>query len=318
MCRISDESLRELLPIELKYLIIICGPTAVGKTGVAVEIAKELETEILSADARQFYKELNVGTATPSEKELKDVVHHFVNFISIHDEYNAGKYEKDALECLKNIFKEKDTAVMVGGSGLFIKSVCQGFDKYPEIDYEIRNDLNKTYESKGIQPLQERLQQLDPGYYEDVDLANPRRVIRALEVCIGTGKPFSSFQTHTPRKRDFIPVSIGLNMERGALYERINERVDRMMEAGLLQEVKSLHLHKALNALASVGYKELIEYLDGEIDLDAAVDLIKRNSRRYAKRQITWFGKDKSIKWFPPDEIDGIMKYLGGLGLIRS
>lgn len=293
-----------------RNLIIITGPTAIGKTGLAVFIAKFLKTEIISFDSRQFYKEMKIGTAVPTDEERAEVPHHFIQNLSIHQDYTVGDFEKDALQKLEKLFQKHDTVVMVGGSGMFEKAVTEGLDEFPEIDKSIREELNQEFENQGIEPLQNELQQVDPEYFEQVDINNPVRIIRALEIYRGTGKPFSSFRKKQTAPRNFNLIKIGLELPREEIYERINRRVDLMMEEGLLEEVQSLYEFKHLNSLQTVGYKELFDYLDGKIELDFAVDEIKKNTRRYAKRQLTWYRKDENIKWFSPFEKEEILEYI--------
>lgn len=293
-----------------KTLIIIVGPTAVGKTNIGIEIAKHYKTEIISADSRQFFRETTIGTAKPSEEELLAVKHHFINSHSITQDFSVGHYEKQALETLNHIFSEHDYAVMVGGSGLYVNAIINGFDELPEIDITVRNTLNKKLKEQGISPLQQELEKIDPEYYQTADVNNPQRVIRALEVFYSSGKPFSSFRTGIKRKRAFKIVLIGLNMDREKLYDRINQRVDIMIEQGLIDEVKSLIPYQNLNSLNTVGYTEIFDYLNGNINLERAVELVKQNSRRYAKRQITWFKKVEGIKWFEPNQKEDIISYI--------
>lgn len=300
-----------------KYLIVILGPTAVGKTSLAIDIAKESGTEIISADSRQFFREMNIGTAKPGEEELKSVKHHFINSISIQDEYNAGMFERDALNILEIIYQKKDTAVMVGGSGLYINAVCNGFDELPHADKEIRANISQMYQREGIEYLRDTLNKLDEEHYKKIDIKNPHRLIRAIEVCMVTGKKYSEMRksengkrSEVKTKRLFIPIKIGLKMERAKLYERINLRVDEMMKQGLPDEVKNLEQYKHLNSLQTVGYKELFQFLEGKYDLNRAVELIKQNTRNFAKRQMTWFGKDKEIKWFDPNEKEKILQHI--------
>ena len=268
-------------------LIVIIGPTAIGKTELCIELAESLNTEIISADSRQIYNELNVGTAKPSEKELKRVPHHFIGKKSIHDYYTAGMFELDVLELLENLFNKHNQIIMTGGSGLYINAVCEGIDALPRVDPEIRNKLIEQYENEGIQSLRHDLKRLDPEYYEVADLKNPKRLLKALEITVMTGKPYSSFLTRPKKERPFNILKIGLNKDREELYDNINMRVDEMIDNGLLEEAKKLYKHKGLNALNTVGYKELFEYLDDTITFKRAIELIKRNTRRYAKRQLT-------------------------------
>ena len=291
-------------------LIIITGPTAIGKTGLAVFIAKALKTEIVSFDSRQFYKEMKIGTAVPTDEELAEVPHHFIQNLSIHDEYTVGDFERDALKKLEELFQKYNSVVMVGGSGMFEKAVTEGLDEFPEVDKTIRQNLIYEFDIYGLEPLQKELKEVDPDYYHQVDLNNPVRIIRALEVFRGTGKPFSSFRKNNSAKRNFNILKIGLELPREEIYDRINRRVDLMMEEGLLEEVKSLYKFKNLNSLQTVGYRELFDYLDGKFDLDFAVEEIKKNTRRYAKRQLTWYRKDEKINWFSPFEKEEILDYI--------
>lgn len=294
-----------------KYLISIVGPTAIGKTALSIKLAQQFHTEIISADSRQFFKEMQIGTAAPNEEELAAAKHHFIHHKSITDNYNVGAFEKDALQCLETLFKTKDVVIMVGGSGLYIDAVTKGLDDFPEVDSFIRETLNSDLESKGLAYLQEQLKTLDSVSYNTIAIDNPHRVIRALEICIGTGKPYSSFLNKDKSKRDFKTITIGLTADRAIIYNRINQRVDMMMDAGLLKEVENLLPHQHLNALNTVGYKELFNYLNGDWTLDFAVSEIKKNSRRYAKRQLTWFKKDDSILWFDYlTDINSIIKII--------
>lgn len=284
--------------IMTKTLISIVGPTAIGKTALSIKLANDFNTEIISADSRQFFKEMQIGTAAPTPSELAQAKHHFIHHKSVEDDYNVGAFEKDALHLLKQLFKTHDTVIMVGGSGLYVDAVTQGLDHFPKVPASIREQLNKQFKEEGLQALQEQLKTLDPNSYKHIAIDNPQRVIRALEVSIGSGKPYSSFLNKAKNKRDFKTISIGLTAERDIIYNRINNRVDLMMEQGLLTEVKNLQDKKHLNALNTVGYKELFKYLDGEWTLDFAVSEIKKNSRRFAKRQLTWFRKKEDILWF--------------------
>ncbi len=292
------------------YLITIVGPTAIGKTDLAIHLAKEFHTGILSADSRQFYREMSIGTAKPSEEVLNQVTHYFINSLHIQDEYTVGDYENDAITILKEIYKEKNSAILVGGSGLYVNAVTQGFDNLPKADAAIREDLNTILKEKGIYPLQEQLKELDPEYYQQVDRNNPQRVIRALEVMLATGKPFSSYRLNIEKPRPFKTIKIGLNTNREVLYKRINNRVDEMISAGLIDEVKRLLPYQHLNALQTVGYAELFDYLNGKTSLAEATEKIKQNTRRFAKRQLTWFRKDSDIKWFEPKQEMQIINYL--------
>ena len=287
-----------------KTLIVIAGPTAVGKTAIAIQVAKHYNTVVLSADSRQFYREMSIGTAKPDADELAAVKHHFIDSHSIHENFSVGDFEKQALALLDELFKEYDAVVMAGGSGLYIKAVCEGFDNLPVADAGTRDKLNKDFIKLGIKHLQERLKEVDPDYYEQVDIQNPQRLIRALEVFETTGKPISYYRKSTVNKRPFNIVKIGLNLPRDILYQQINYRVDKMLELGLIDEVKSLIPHRGLNALNTVGYSELFDYFDGNTDLESALDLIKQNTRHFAKRQLTWFRKDKDIHWLEADDED--------------
>lgn len=280
-----------------KNLISVVGPTAIGKTTLAIALAQYLGTEIISADSRQFFKEMSIGTAVPSREELALVPHHFIQHKSIHEKYSVGDFERDALDKLDRLLKDREYAVMVGGSGLYVDAVTIGLDHFPEVDPGIRKKLNSSLEQDGITALQEQLRSLDRAYYAQVDPNNPRRLIRALEICIGTGVPYSFFLNQEKKTRSFNTVTIGLEADRQVIYERIDKRVDLMLGNGLLEEVKSLEKYKALNALQTVGYRELFRYLDGEFDLDTAIAEIKKNTRRFAKRQLTWLRKKEGIIW---------------------
>ena len=286
----------------MKTLIVIAGPTGIGKTDLSIELAQMLDTVIISSDSRQLYQELKIGTAAPTSEDLAKVKHYMVGNKSIYDYYSAGKYELEVLDILKDIFKDKDTALLVGGSGMYIDAVCKGIDALPDADPEIRKQLIEKYEKEGIESLRFDLQRLDPEHYKAVDLKNPKRILRAVEVCIQTGKTYTSFLTKPKKERDFNILKIGLERNRNELYDRINKRVDLMLEQGLIEEARRFHKDKHLNSLNTVGYKELFAYFDKEYDLEEAVRLIKRNSRRYAKRQMTWFKRDNDFRWFHPDD----------------
>jgi tRNA dimethylallyltransferase len=293
-----------------KTLIVIVGPTAIGKTALAITIANYLNTEIISADSRQFFKEMEIGTAKPSKEELDAAPHHFINSHSIKDYFSTGDFEVSALKVIEDIFSGKDQAVMVGGSGLYINAVLNGLDELPETDLDIREALNQRLKDKGLSSIQAELSVLDPEYYAVVDRSNPQRLIRGLEFVLSTGKKLSSFQSRTRKTRPFKVVKIGLNKDRSALYRQIDQRVDLMMEKGLLEEVKGLLAFRDYNALKTVGYAELFDYLDGHTPLEAAVDKLKQNTRRFAKRQLTWFRRDEEIKWFEPDQTTEIIQYI--------
>lgn len=281
-----------------KTLISIVGPTAIGKTALSIKLASHFNTEIISADSRQFYKEMQIGTAAPTPSELASAKHHFIHHKSIKDTYTVGDFEKEAISTLENLFKTKNSVIMVGGSGLYVDAVTKGLDEFPKVDSSIRTSLNETLNSKGIKPLQEQLKTLDLKSYETIAIDNPHRLIRALEICIGSNKPYSSFLTSTSKTRTFKTITIGLIAERDIIYDRINTRVDYMIEAGLLDEVKRLQSMQHLNALNTVGYNELFKYLNDEWTLDFAISEIKKNTRRFAKRQLTWFKKNSETLWF--------------------
>ncbi|WP_159024159.1 tRNA (adenosine(37)-N6)-dimethylallyltransferase MiaA [Formosa sp. L2A11] len=280
------------------YLISIVGPTAIGKTALSIKLAKHFKTEIISADSRQFFKEMQIGTAAPTPEELSEAPHHYIHHKSIEDVYNVGTFEKEALHTLETLFKTHNTAIMVGGSGLYIDAITRGLDNFPKVDTNIRIALNAQLDSEGLKSLQEQLEQLDPKSFKTIAIDNPHRVIRALEICLGTGQPYSSFLNKNKDSRTFKTITVGLKADREIIYDRINRRVDIMMEQGLLDEVKSLEDKQHLNALNTVGYKELFNYLKGEWTLDFAISEIKKNSRRFAKRQLTWFKRNENTLWF--------------------
>ncbi len=295
-----------------KYLITVVGPTAIGKTAMAIELAKCFKCEIISADSRQFFKEMAIGTAVPDKEELEAAKHHFIQNISIKDNYTVGDFERDAVNRLEELYTNNDFAVLVGGSGLYIDAVLKGFDDFPEVSPEVRQELVTQYELNGISYLQEELKIRDPEHYENVAKENPQRLMRALEVCIASGKPYSSFLNIKKNSRPFTPIAIGLMAERQLMYDRINERVDIMIANGLLEEAMALYPYKNLNALQTVGYRELFNHFDGEYPLDFAVEEIKKNTRRFAKRQMTWFKRNDAVQWFnfktPPQEIINYIK----------
>ena len=302
-----------------KHLIVLAGPTASGKTATAIKLAKALETDIISADSRQFYKELSIGTAAPTEEELSQVNHFFVHHLSIDDKYDVADYEQDVLFLLKHYFKTNDVIVMTGGSGLFIDAVCNGLDAMPDISEEIRNRVTKMLEIEGLEVLQKEVEKVDNDYFQIVDKQNPRRLQRALEVFYQTGKPYSTFRRKNVAKRDFDIIKLAIHWDRDKLIARINKRVDLMMEQGLLDEVKSVYPKRHLNSLNTVGYKELFDYLDGKCTLEQAVELIKINTRQYAKRQMTWLRKNNDYKWFTIEEIDEMIDFCTDkAGLVRT
>jgi tRNA dimethylallyltransferase len=293
-----------------KYAIFIVGPTGVGKTAMAVRVAEALGTQIISADSRQVYKELSIGTAVPGPEYLSRVRHHLVHHRSVQDDYNASMFEVEALRIMEKLFGEHDTLVIAGGSGLYIQALTTGIDDVPGADPEIRKRLLKRLNDEGLESLRFELKKLDPRSWASIDLKNPARILKALEISLTTGKPYSSFLTRKSKPRDFTTLKIGLNLDRDVLYAGIEQRVEDMMENGLLDEVRSCLAYRDLNALNTVGYKELFDYLDGRISLDAAIHLIKRNSRRYARRQLTWFNRDDEIVWFSPDQFEDIMDHI--------
>jgi tRNA dimethylallyltransferase len=293
-----------------KNLIIIAGPTAIGKTALAIELAQHYGCPVISADSRQFYKEMSIGTAKPTVAEMLDVPHYFIDHISIQDTYNVGQYERDAIQLIETLFKEHEQLIVVGGSGLYINAIINGVDEFEEIPSLIREGLIKNFEEKGIVYLQEQLKQKDEAYYRQVDLNNPQRLMRALEVCIHTNKPFSQFRTNIKKERSFDIFPILINTNRETLYAKINHRVDVMMQQGLMNEVVALHPFKQLNALNTVGYKELFEVIDGKMSLEEAVNLIKQNTRRYAKRQLTWFNHQDDFESFEPSDLEKLKAYL--------
>lgn len=297
-------------PIKNKTLIVIAGPTASGKTAFSIELAKALNTVILSADSRQLYKEMSIGTAAPNEEELSQVKHYFVHHISIEDKYDVADYERDAMQLLDELFKTHDAVIMTGGSGLFIDAVCNGIDVMPDVQSEIREKVQKLLDEGGLKALQDEVLHLDPEYYAIVDQQNPRRLQRALEVCYQTGKTFSSFRSGNTIKRNFAIKKYAILWDRQALIERIDKRVDMMMEQGLLTEAKALYPKRHLNALNTVGYKELFAYFDGQCTLEEAVEQIKIHTRQYAKRQMTWLRKDTSYQWIMPEDFDNTVSAL--------
>lgn len=294
----------------MNTLIVVLGPTGVGKSDVSIQLAQYFCSEIISADSRQFFRELRIGTAVPSSEDLSAVPHHFIQTKSIHDYYNVSEYETEALQLINRLFQNKNPLILAGGSMLYVDTVCKGIDDIPTVDPEIREEVIRWYQENGMEALRERLLAVDPEYYGIADLNNPKRLLHAVEIHQMTGKPFSSFRKSTVRQRPFHILKIGINQDRQLLYDRINQRVERMMEAGLLDEAKSVYAYRKLNSLNTVGYKELFAFLDGTCLLEDAVDLIKRNSRKYARKQLTWFRRDQEIKWFEPEQIPEIIKYV--------
>jgi len=288
----------------MKHLITIIGPTAIGKTALSIQLANHYNCEIVSCDSRQFFKEMTIGTAVPNSKELAAAKHHFIQNKSIFENYTVGDFEKEAITTIEELFKTNDYVVLVGGSGLYVNAILKGFDDFPEIDPEVRQEVNANYEKLGIGYLQGELKKRDPDYFEKITtenpqtLLNPQRMMRFVEVCIGTGNPYSSFLNQKKNERSFTPILIGLEADRNLMYNRINQRVDIMINEGLLQEAKNLYPNKELNALQTVGYRELFSYFGKEFTLAFAIEEIKKNTRRFAKRQLTWFKRDQNIKWF--------------------
>ena len=291
-------------------LIVITGPTGVGKTSISLRLAEKFGCPILSADSRQFYRELKIGTAAPSDEELKLVKHYFIGTHSIFDEYNAGQYEEDAISLLEELFQEHEVVLLVGGSMMYVDAVCNGLDNIPTVKAEVREFWQQEFAAKGLEFIQNELKRLDEKHYAEVDLKNPKRIIHALEICSMTGKPYSDLRTGQRKNRNFDILKIGLNMPRPELYERINHRVDKMMKDGLLEEAAPLYPHKELNTLNTVGYKEIFAFMDGQYDLEFAVNMIKQDSRRYAKRQLTWFNRDEEINWFHPADEEKIEHFI--------
>lgn len=293
-----------------KKLVVIAGPTAVGKTNISIKLAKQFVTEIISADSRQFYREMKIGTAAPSKEEMNEIQHHFIGNLSVKDEYSAGKFERDCLITLESIFREKDVVIMCGGSGLFIDAVTNGLDKFPKVEPGIRDEINLNFQERGLLWLQEEVKKNDPDYFEIVDKQNHQRLLRALEIYLSSGKPYSNYRKKALKERNFEILKIMLMDDRNILYQKIENRVDRMMENGLLDEVKSLIPYKNFNPLNTVGYKELFDYLDGKLNLEMAVSKIKQNSRRYAKRQITWFRNSANYITYSPSDLDKIIYHI--------
>lgn len=293
------------------YLISLVGPTAIGKTTTAISLAKEFDTEIISADSRQFFKELNIGTAKPTKEEQEAAKHHFIDNLSIKEEYNASKFEKQVLEFLGVFFQKKNIGILCGGSGMYVDALLNGFDQnIPSADEELRKDLQTELKEKGIESLQRKLKELDPEFYEEVDLHNSKRLIRAIEICHLSQTTYSELRKGKKKKRSFEVIKIGLEMEREKLYHKINQRVDSMIDKGLIDEAKGVFLCRDHNALKTVGYRELFDHFDGKMSLDEAIEKIKVNSRRYAKRQISWFKRDEEIKWFSADRNKEIIQYI--------
>ncbi len=296
-----------------KYLVVIAGPTASGKTATAIKVAKALGTVIISADSRQFYKELPIGTAAPTKEELSEIQHYMIHNLNVEDKYDVADYEKDVLLLLNELFLKHDTVVLTGGSGLFIDAICKGLDTIPDISEENRNLVNELYEKGGLEALQNEVKRLDPEYYEIVDKKNPRRLQRAIEVCYQTGLPYFSFRKNSSKPRNFKVVKLALLWERNELICRINQRVENMIKDGLVEEAKSMLPKRNLNSLNTVGYKELFEYFDGKVSLGEAIEQIKIDTRQYAKRQMTWLRKNDDYKWFTIDEQENMLTYINSI-----
>jgi tRNA dimethylallyltransferase len=291
-------------------LIVLLGPTGVGKTDISIGLATHFGCEIISADSRQFFREMSIGTAVPTDHQLNKVNHHFLQFLSVKDYYSSSRFEQDVLELLPKLFLKNNIVLMTGGSGMYIDAVCYGIDDIPDVDPSVREKYISRYKEEGIESLRVALKLLDPEHYARVDLKNYKRILRALEICETSGRPYSSFLIKQKRKRDFKIILIGLERNREDLYHRINQRVDEMVKSGLEQEARQLYEFRNLNALNSVGYREYFDFFDGNITREKAIELIKRNSRRYAKRQMTWWGKNKEIKWFDPEKAYEIVEYI--------
>ena len=294
----------------MKTLIVIVGPTGVGKTALCLEVAERLGTFIINADSRQIFRDIPIGTAAPTAEEQKRVKHFFVGKLHINDYYNASMFENDVIKLLDKLFGEKDNIIMSGGSMMYVDAVCNGIDDIPSVNENIRQQVKSLYEADGLDIIKEKLKKLDPEYFEIVDKNNPKRVIHALEICLSTGKTYTSFRTNTKKERSFRIIKIGLNRDRDELYSRIDKRVDLMIENGLMEEAQQMYPYKELNSLNTVGYKELFNYFDGKCTLDEAIFKIKSNTHKYCRKQLTWFKRDKDIHWFNPDNVEEIIKYI--------
>lgn len=294
----------------MKTLIVIVGPTGVGKTALCIKIAERLNTVIINADSRQMFRELPIGTAAPNKDEMKRVKHFFVGNLSITDYYNASMFENDVMHLLDSLFAEKDVVLMSGGSMMYIDAVCNGIDDIPTVKEDIRQQVKTDFERDGLDAMRRRLEQLDPEYYAIVDKNNPKRIIHAVEICMSTGKTYTSFRTNKKKERPFKIIKIGVTRERVELYDRIDKRVDEMMAAGLHNEAQRMYPHRGLNALNTVGYKELFDYFDGKCTIDEAVFRIKYDTHKYCRKQLTWFKRDKETQWFSPENVEEIIKYI--------
>lgn len=295
---------------KINTLIVLLGPTGVGKTNLSLRLAEKYQAQIVSSDSRQIFKQMQIGTAAPTSEQLARIQHHFVGKLELTDYYSAAQFEIDVLAFLENYFQSHSVAIMTGGSMMYIDAICKGIDDIPTIDQKLRDELMDLYEKEGLDPIRSQLKMLDPIYYDQVDLQNPKRVIHALEVCLMTGAPYSNLRKKTIKERPFRILQIGLKRDREELYQRINQRVDEMMSEGLLEEAKKLYAYRSLNALNTVGYKELFAHFDGLLTLDEAVEKIKQNSRIYSRKQMTWFKRDTSIRWFHPDQEEEIIEYI--------
>lgn len=291
----------------MNTLVVVLGPTGVGKSNISIQLARHFNTEIISADSRQFYRELAIGTAIPSTDELNEIPHHFIQSKSVTDYYNVSDFEYEALQVIEQLFEKANPVILTGGSMMYVDTICKGIDDIPTVDPDIRADVVRWFEENGLDALKKRLLEVDPDYYQIVDLNNSKRLLHAVEIHQMTGQPYSSFRKNTVKERPFRIIKIGLNQDRKILYERINQRVKQMMEAGLLEEVKTVYQYRKLNSLNTVGYKELFSFMDGDCTLEEAIDLIQRNTRKYARKQLTWFRRDPEIIWFEPDQIQDII-----------
>lgn len=302
----------KVMTMATRELIVVVGPTGSGKTKLSIDLARHFCAPIISTDSRQLYRGMPIGTAQPTPDELAAAEHHFIACRNIDEEFNCGAYEQAALELLEELFTSHQRVVAVGGSGLYIKALCEGLDSLPDVSGELRDELRARVESEGLEPLLEELRERDPNFYQEVDRQNPSRVVRALEICIASGRPYSEFRAGGKQQRSFKIVKVGIDMPREQLYDRINRRVDAMVAEGLETEARDLYPYRALNALQTVGYREFFDYFDGAVSRDEAIELVKRNSRRYAKRQMTWFRRDADITWFPSPDAQPVVEYLEG------
>ena len=294
----------------MNTLIVIVGPTGVGKTALCIDVAKQLDTVIINADSRQMFKEIPIGTAAPTDDEQNMVKHYFIGNLSIKDYYNASMFENEVITLLGRLFHEKDVVILSGGSMMYVDAVCNGIDDIPTVHEHIRNLVKEDYERHGLSEMQNKLKELDPEYYSIVDKNNPKRIIHAVEICLSTGRTYTSFRTNIKKERPFRTIKIGLTRERGELYRRIDERVENMIASGLIDEARRMHPYKGFNALNTVGYKELFDYFDGNCTLEEAIFRIKCNTHKYCRKQLTWFKRDKDIKWFSPDNVEEIINYI--------